>query len=67
MVVVFSIARTSTFATTANAVEILSAMAIIAIVASGLTIALAAGVFDLSIGYVASFAGVFVTGGCPWG
>jgi ribose transport system permease protein len=62
MIVVFSIARTSTFATTANVVAILSAVAITAIVSAGLTIALAAGVFDLSIGYVASFAGVLVTG-----
>jgi ribose transport system permease protein len=62
MVVVFSFARTSTFATTANAVEILSEIAIITIVASGLTVGLAAGVFDLSIGYVASFAGVLATG-----
>jgi ribose transport system permease protein len=62
MLVGFSLVRTSTFATTANAIEIFSEIAIIAIVAAGLTIGLAAGVFDLSIGYVASFAGVLVTG-----
>jgi ribose transport system permease protein len=62
MLVGFSLVRTSTFATKANAIAIFSEIAIIAIVAAGLTIGLAAGVFDLSIGYVASFAGVLVTG-----
>jgi ribose transport system permease protein len=62
MVVGFSLAEPSIFPTASNVVDILTQVAITGVIASGLTIGLAAGVFDLSIGYVASFAGVLVTG-----
>jgi len=62
MIIAFSIAHPDTFATQSNVVSILSQVAITGIIACGLTIALCAGDFDLSIGYVASFAGVLVTG-----
>lgn len=62
MIAAFSIADPGLFLTTSNIVNILGQIAIIGVIASGLTIGLAAGVFDLSVGYVASFAGVLVTG-----
>jgi len=51
-------AEPATFATTDNALNILSQMALSAILAMGLTFPLVAGEFDLSVGYTASFAGV---------
>lgn len=61
-IIVFAILAPNTFFTTGNWSDILSSVAIGAIIACGLTIALVANEFDLSIGYVASFAGVLVTG-----
>lgn len=61
-IVVFSILAPGTFFTSANWINILDDVAIGAIIAGGLTIPLVANEFDLSIGYVASFAGVLVTG-----
>ena len=62
MVVVFSIAAPSSFPTTSNVINILNQSALTALIAGGLTVALVVGEFDLSIGYLASLAGVLVTG-----
>lgn len=61
MCVVFSFASPY-FLTTANLLIVLNQVSIVAVMAGGLTIILAAGQFDLSIGYVASFAGIFAAG-----
>jgi ribose transport system permease protein len=58
MCAAFAIAEPSTFLTSGNLINILSQNALAAFVALGLTFALAAGEFDLSLGYVASLAGV---------
>ncbi len=62
MVAVFAYLRGDVFFTSANLVGVLTDGAIIGIVACGLTVALITGEFDLSIGYIASLAGVVVTG-----
>ena len=62
MVAVFAALEGDVFFTTSNLVGVLTDAAIISIVAGGLTVALIAGEFDLSIGYLASLAGVFCTG-----
>jgi ribose transport system permease protein len=62
MLAAFSIAEPGTFATVGNFRNILNDMAIGTIVAGGLTVALVAGDFDLSIGYVASFCGLLLVG-----
>jgi ribose transport system permease protein len=62
MIVVFTALQPDTFATLGNGRNILNDMAIGAIVAGGLTLPLVGGDFDLSIGYVASFAGMLVVG-----
>ena len=62
MVAVFSALQPDSFATFDNGRNILNDMAIGAIVAGGLTLPLVGGDFDLSIGYVASFAGMLVVG-----
>jgi ribose transport system permease protein len=60
MLAYFSISEPSSFLTWDNAVSILSAGAILAIVAIGLTAPLAAGDFDLSIAATASLAGMLM-------
>ncbi len=62
MVAVFTALQPDTFATFDNGRNIVNDMAIGAIVAGGLTLPLVGGDFDLSIGYVASFAGMVVVG-----
>jgi ribose transport system permease protein len=62
MIVVFVILEPGTFATTSNFVQILNQSALTAIVSMGLTFVLAAGDFDLSVGYATSFCGVLVAG-----
>lgn len=62
LVVTFSVAGGSLFFASSNVIEIFSSVAITGVIACGLTIALATGVYDLSVGFVASFAGVLVTG-----
>jgi ribose transport system permease protein len=59
--IIFSIEAPSVFPTTSNVIAILNDVAIYAVIAGGVTLPLAAGEFDLSIGYVASFSGVLVT------
>lgn len=62
MILVFSLAAPEAFPTTSNIINVVNQSALTAIIASGLTMALVVGEFDLSIGYVASLAGVLVTG-----
>jgi ribose transport system permease protein len=62
MIVGFTIARPTTFFTLPNFINILNQSSLTAIIAAGLTMALVVGEFDLSIGYVASFAGLIVVG-----
>lgn len=61
MCVAFSIASPH-FLTSSNLLNVLNQVSVVAVIAGGLTLVLAAGQFDLSIGYVASFAGVLSTG-----
>lgn len=62
MFIAFTITLPNLFLTPQNLTNVLSQVAIGGIIACGLTVCLAAGEFDLSIGYVTSFAGVLVTG-----
>ncbi len=62
MIVIFSIVQPDTFATFRNFRNIFNDMAIATIIATGLTLPLVGGDFDLSIGYVASFCGLLVIG-----
>ena len=50
------------FLTTNNLLNIVNQSALTAIIASGLTMVLVVGEFDLSVGYAASLAGILVTG-----
>ncbi len=58
----FSVAAPASFPTTSNLVNVLSQVALTAIIAGGMTFPLVVGEFDLSIGYGASLAGVLVAG-----
>src|SRR5437868_2650915 len=60
--VVFLILAGPRFLSTSNILGILDSIAISAIIACGLTVAMIGGDFDLSIGFVASLAGMLVTG-----
>lgn len=62
LILVFAVLKGNLFLTTGNLVDIASELSIGAIISCGLTIPLVANEFDLSIGYVGSFAGVLVTG-----
>jgi len=62
MIIVFTIKSPYTFFTIGNFSNILSQSSLTAIIAAGLTMTLVVGEFDLSIGYVASFAGLLVVG-----
>jgi ribose transport system permease protein len=62
MTAAFFIAAPTTFGSPGNILAVLTNLAPGAIVAIGLTICLVAGDFDLSVGYQASIAGVFVVG-----
>lgn len=63
MVVFFSIAvPDGAFLNIDNIINIVDQSALTAIIAAGITIVLVVGEFDLSVGYVASLAGVLVTG-----
>jgi ribose transport system permease protein len=62
MTLAFYIAAPTSFGNPGNILAVLTNLAPGAIVAIGLTICLVAGDFDLSIGYQASIAGVFVVG-----
>lgn len=60
MLIVFSMLRPETFFTTGNFRAILVTQAVLVILALGLTIALAAGEFDLSIASMLGFSGALV-------
>jgi len=62
MLVVFTLRAPTVFPTMQNFTNILAQGSLTAIIAAGLTMALVVGEFDLSIGYVASFAGLLVVG-----
>ena len=62
MIVAFTIKAPTTFLTLPNFLNILNQSSLTAIIAAGLTMTLVVGEFDLSIGYVASFAGLIVVG-----
>lgn len=58
----FSVANPGDFLTTHNLINVLNQISLTAVISCGLTMAVIAGEFDLSVGYHASFAGVLVTG-----
>lgn len=58
MVIVVALLEPSSFATKDNLINVLNQSALTAIIAVGLTFPLAAGEFDLSVGYAASLCGV---------
>lgn len=63
MLIIFGAAAPNgTFLTYDNLINIVNQSSLTAIIASGLTIVLVVGEFDLSVGYAASLAGVLVTG-----
>ncbi|CAN5312406.1 ribonucleotide-diphosphate reductase subunit alpha [soil metagenome] len=62
MIVAFTIKAPTTFMSLPNFLNILNQSSLTAIIAAGLTMTLVVGEFDLSIGYVASFAGLIVVG-----
>ena len=62
MIIGFTIKAPTTFLTLPNFLNILNQSSLTAIIAAGLTMTLVVGEFDLSIGYVASFAGLLVVG-----
>lgn len=63
LVIYFSLAAPNfAFLDGHNLVQILNQSALTAIIASGLTLVLVVGEFDLSSGYVASFTGILATG-----
>jgi ribose transport system permease protein len=62
MIFFFSINAPNIFFSRANFLNILSQASLTAIIAAGLTFTLVVGEFDLSIGNVASFVGLVVTG-----
>jgi ribose transport system permease protein len=63
LVIIFSLAApNAVFLSPDNLLNIVNQSTLTAIIASGVTIVLVVGEFDLSIGYTASLAGVLVTG-----
>lgn len=62
MMVVFSILSPKAFPRINNLLNVLNNAALSAIIAGGLTAVVIVGDFDMSIAYIASFAGVFVCG-----
>lgn len=56
----FALARPDAFATAANLLNVTQQMAILAIVAAAATLVMVIGEFDLSVGFIASLAGVLV-------
>ena len=62
MMVVFSILSPRAFPRISNLLNVLNNAALSAIIAGGLTAVVIVGDFDMSIAYIASFAGVFVCG-----
>ncbi len=59
LIVVFSVGRPEVFPTLRNMFNILNQVSILGIIALGLTVCLVVGLFDLSIGAMATFGGYF--------
>lgn len=59
LIVVFSIGRPEVFPSVRNMFNILNQVAILGVIALGLTVCLVVGLFDLSIGAMATFGGYF--------
>src|ERR1700747_533438 len=59
---IFSVLAPNAFPTFGNFLNVLNQASLTMIIAGGLTIAVIVGELDLSIGFLASFAGVLVTG-----
>ena len=59
LIVVFSLGRPEVFPTLRNMFNILNQVSILGIIALGLTVCLVVGLFDLSIGAMATFGGYF--------
>ena len=71
VIVVFWLRLPETFLTSRNLLNITQQMSMLAVVSSTMTVVMAMGDFDLSVGSIASLAGivaalVFVSGGSPW-
>jgi ribose transport system permease protein len=62
MLITFTLRAPTVFPTGQNFINILAQGSLTAIIAAGLTMALVVGEFDLSVGYLASFAGLLVVG-----
>lgn len=62
MIAIFSVLAPGDFPTLSNLVNVVNQASLTAIISVGLTVPMIVGEFDLSIGYLASLAGVFVTG-----
>jgi ribose transport system permease protein len=62
LIVFFSVMSPDVFPTTGNILSILNDQAVLAIVASGMTVVLLAGEFDLSVGSNLSFTGALTAG-----
>ena len=60
-VLIFSLLRPSVFPTTLNLFNVLNQISILGIIAMGLTVALVQGLFDLSIGAMATLGGFLAT------
>ncbi len=58
MIIVFSALRPNVFPTANNLLLVLNSIALVAIISGGLTLVLVVGEFDLSIGSLASLAGI---------
>jgi ribose transport system permease protein len=71
VIVFFWLRLPDTFLTSRNLLNISQQMSMLAVVSSTMTVVMAMGDFDLSVGSIASLAGivaalVFVAGGSPW-
>jgi len=62
MIIAFASLSPGSFFTVSNLVNVVNQASLTAIISAGLTLPLIVGEFDLSIGYLASLAGVLVTG-----
>ena len=58
MIIIFSALRPNVFPTASNLLLVLNSIALVAIISGGLTLVLVVGEFDLSIGSLASLAGI---------
>ncbi|MCK4789686.1 MAG: ABC transporter permease, partial [Desulfobacteraceae bacterium] len=65
LIAIFSILKPQFFPTFGNAISILRDISLLCIIASGLTVVMIMTEFDLSIGALASFAGVLAAGFTP--